>query len=406
MLAGTSAPVEEPVPSCRAGAAQSCRRGEAAIDIVLSSSHQERFEGALRTLLSPLAYPSSLEWRIAVNRSLKQLLDADRVTFGIPGAEPDFISDEPTPIGLSSDRLRPLEHRVPISEHALELGALNGELLQRTHLPANSAVECASDYIVLNEAFDWLALVAAMTPDQGIASVAQIVLHNEPSADREFGNRGLALARLLVPAFRAGIMTHCRMSEERRVLGRVMDSLSEGILVCDPRGSVVHQSAVLIRLLSDDPEGAGVLTKMRLIGQTLATLLGAPDPGRRNAADLIENVQTGRALYRVRGTIVGEGVLSPTTHILVALEQLSATLPDEAGLRERFGLTPREARVCLLIASGKTNEQIAGTLCISRHTARHHTEKVLLKLRVKSRAEVAPTLLQQRATTHRNPAGS
>jgi DNA-binding CsgD family transcriptional regulator len=103
---------------------------------------------------------------------------------------------------------------------------------------------------------------------------------------------------------------------------------------------------------------------------------------------------------------VGEGVLSPTTHILVALEQLSATLPDEAGLRERFGLTPREARVCLLIASGKTNEQIAGTLCISRHTARHHTEKVLLKLRVKSRAEVAPTLLQQRATTHRNPAGS
>lgn len=365
------------------------------MDIVLSSSHQQRFAGALRTLLSPLAYASSLEWRVAVNRSLEHLLDADHVTFGIPGGEPDFVSSEGASdvFGSSSDGPGPQECRFGISERALQLGALNRELLLGIQLPAHHESEYSNDYIVVNQAFDWLALVAAMTSERGTTRVAQIVLHKDPATGREFGNRGLALVRLLFPGFRSGIITHCRMAEERRVLGGVIDSLSEGMLVCDHAGKVVYQSAVLTTMLLDDPEGADLLAKMQTVGRRVAALLGAPERRRRDA-DVIENVRTDHAGYRVRGTIVGEGVLSAAFRIIVALEQLSPVMPGEADVRERFGLTPKEARVCLLLARGKTNEEIAGALCVTHHTARRHTEKVLLKLQVKSRAEIAPTLLE------------
>src|SRR5688500_8805502 len=218
-------------------------------------------------------------------------------------------------------------------------------------------------------------------------------MHKDAASGREFGNRGLALVRLLFPGFRSGIITHCRMMEERRVLGGVMDRLSEGMLVCDARGKVVYQSAVLASMLEVDGEGAVLLGRMHAIGREVAALLAVPEL-RRDDADFIENVRTEHAWYRVRGTIVGEGVLSPAFRIIVALEQLSPTLPNEADVRERYGLTPKEARVCVLLARGMTNDEISASLCVSSHTARRPTERVLLKLQGKSRAEIAPALLE------------
>ncbi|NBB73424.1 MAG: hypothetical protein GVY35_07070, partial [Bacteroidetes bacterium] len=54
-----------------------------------------------------------------------------------------------------------------------------------------------------------------------------------------------------------------------------------------------------------------------------------------------------------------------------------------------IGLTPRQAEVAQLLARRKTNREIADALCISPHTARHHTEAVLRKLEVDSRRAVA-----------------
>jgi DNA-binding CsgD family transcriptional regulator len=53
----------------------------------------------------------------------------------------------------------------------------------------------------------------------------------------------------------------------------------------------------------------------------------------------------------------------------------------------RFRLTAREAQVAELLALGRSNVAVAKTLGISEHTARHHTESVLAKLGVRSRAE-------------------
>ena len=61
-------------------------------------------------------------------------------------------------------------------------------------------------------------------------------------------------------------------------------------------------------------------------------------------------------------------------------------------LCQRYGLTRRELEVARLLAQGKSNAAIAEELRISSHTARHHTQRILSKLAVHSRAEAGAKL--------------
>lgn len=61
-------------------------------------------------------------------------------------------------------------------------------------------------------------------------------------------------------------------------------------------------------------------------------------------------------------------------------------------LRGRYRLTEKEARVALLLAERRSNSEIAAALDISPHTARRHTENVMLKLNVTSRFSVESRL--------------
>ena len=63
-----------------------------------------------------------------------------------------------------------------------------------------------------------------------------------------------------------------------------------------------------------------------------------------------------------------------------------------AYLQDRYGLTRRELEVATLLAQGRTNTAIANALHISTHTARHHTQRVLGKLGVHSRAAAGAKL--------------
>jgi DNA-binding NarL/FixJ family response regulator len=61
-------------------------------------------------------------------------------------------------------------------------------------------------------------------------------------------------------------------------------------------------------------------------------------------------------------------------------------------LQAQFGFTERETEVAFLLAQGRSNVAIAKALGISAHTARHHTQRVLGKLKVHSRAEAGAKL--------------
>ncbi|MFJ2738048.1 response regulator transcription factor [Streptomyces sp. NPDC087440] len=66
--------------------------------------------------------------------------------------------------------------------------------------------------------------------------------------------------------------------------------------------------------------------------------------------------------------------------------------PDDTGLQApqvARGLSRRELGVALLIAQGHTNQRISRTLGISLNTVKNHNKKILAKLGLRSRTEVA-----------------
>lgn len=61
---------------------------------------------------------------------------------------------------------------------------------------------------------------------------------------------------------------------------------------------------------------------------------------------------------------------------------------------EAYGLTPREAQVCGLLAAGRTDDQIAAALHISYWTVRAHLRKVFLKFEISNRVELTRLLVR------------
>ncbi len=55
----------------------------------------------------------------------------------------------------------------------------------------------------------------------------------------------------------------------------------------------------------------------------------------------------------------------------------------------RFGLSPRENAVLLVLAEGRTNREIAERLFISERTVAVHVRRILAKLGVSGRVEAA-----------------
>lgn len=75
------------------------------------------------------------------------------------------------------------------------------------------------------------------------------------------------------------------------------------------------------------------------------------------------------------------------------VERSSVAVNLEQQFRQKFGLTCSEARVALLLADRRSNREIAEEIGVTEHTARRHTEKVLVKLGLHRRTEVQGALL-------------
>ncbi|MCZ0975240.1 helix-turn-helix transcriptional regulator [Streptomyces albulus] len=79
---------------------------------------------------------------------------------------------------------------------------------------------------------------------------------------------------------------------------------------------------------------------------------------------------------------------------------MAYVLDDAAGVVP--GLTRRESQVAELVAEGLTNKDIAARLTIAQRTAENHVERILGKLGLTSRTQLALWTYEQRD----EPAGS
>jgi DNA-binding CsgD family transcriptional regulator len=364
------------------------------MSLTLSSNELRDLEQAIRVLVSPLDHPSLDGWRSSVNRTIASLLHADSAGFLLPVGEGlALYSDEHNPAELARypDVPPPPTHlgismwEAMIRERVMTNAGWFGE---HYHLYLNSPYY--NEYAGANGAHDTLAAAVSLGGLEARSMAALHFWHENPKG-RLFGDREIGLLRLLHPAFCAGVRSVTQWRRQGQRLSAVFDWLTEPAVIADSRGGVLHITSALDSLLADDPEGQvardALCAAVRELAATAGTAMLEQVSGATSRV-----LSTGRARYRVIACRFGEQAVGGQGFIIAALQSLCPRIVSDGELRDRFGLTPAEIRVAKRLANGHSSKEIAQQLGITLHTVRRHTEKVFMKLGVRSRAEAAARL--------------
>ena len=106
---------------------------------------------------------------------------------------------------------------------------------------------------------------------------------------------------------------------------------------------------------------------------------------RPPAVDLLREAHA--AADRLRATPLRSEIERLARHARIDLIRVDRTEAEAA--RDPLGLTEREAEVIRHVAAGRSNQQIADALFITRKTASVHVSNILGKLGVANRVEAA-----------------
>jgi DNA-binding CsgD family transcriptional regulator len=185
-------------------------------------------------------------------------------------------------------------------------------------------------------------------------------------------------------------------NELLHILMSALDGLDEELMLVGPTGRTMHENPAMRHLLRD----ARVAAKLRAGIRRLTCLLtGAggtchvEEPRPRSVPALGDTLELALEVHDVRVHLraqwIGGSPQAEECFVLVCVQRVAAEPSPLESLRQRFLLTCQEARVALLLARRRSNNEIARELGVSPHTARHHTEHILSKLGVHSRIQVA-----------------
>lgn len=105
------------------------------------------------------------------------------------------------------------------------------------------------------------------------------------------------------------------------------------------------------------------------------------------AGFLVKDTDAAELIRAVRVVAAGDALLSPTVTRRLIAEFAARTRTPQArpGVAE---LTAREREVVMLIATGMTNEEIAGRLFVSQSTVKTHAGRAMMKLAARDRAQL------------------
>ncbi|MFJ9038191.1 response regulator [Streptomyces sp. NPDC102406] len=140
----------------------------------------------------------------------------------------------------------------------------------------------------------------------------------------------------------------------------------------------------LLRARPDAPEVV-LLTTFHADEQVLRAL-------RAGAAGFVlKDATPGDILDAVRRVVAGDPVLSPAvTRQLMAHAAASERDLRTAGARRRLAdLAERERDVAVEVGRGKSNAEIAGTLYLSVATVKAHVSRIMTKLGLNNRVQIA-----------------
>ncbi|MGZ0147624.1 response regulator [Kribbella sp. WER1] len=190
------------------------------------------------------------------------------------------------------------------------------------------------------------------------------------------------------PVVRAGVRALVDGQDDLTVVGEAPDAHSAEQLV-----AAVRPDVVLMDLnLGPGVGGAEVTARLRALADppyvlilttydTEADIMGAIDAGA--SGYLLKDAPPEDLFRAIRGTARGETVLAPA----VAARLLRRTGPT---------LTEREVEILGLLATGKSNREMAKKLYVSEATVKSHLQHIYTKLEVETRAAAVARAIEQR----------
>ncbi|MEU7852463.1 response regulator transcription factor [Nonomuraea sp. NPDC049141] len=133
-----------------------------------------------------------------------------------------------------------------------------------------------------------------------------------------------------------------------------------------------------------DPEPRVVVFTVDHTDQTVTDVLRAGANGL-----LTQDSTQDEVVAAIRAAARGQTMLSPVvTQRLVDWFRQREPPPAELDQPTLAGLTPREQQVLLLVAQGRSTEEVAGELYIGVSTVRTHLHRLRAKLKAKDRAQL------------------
>lgn len=340
---------------------------------------------ALTILLSPLGQEAGT-WRQEVTRAMRALLEADGATLLLfqDGTRSVYVDQVP-----QATVEEYFTHFLPYDDGLARRDALNLGLWNRRMLWDRDALLRSTyynEFALRHDLHDSLGISLDIEP--GSSHVRLVMTYGSAPLPPERAAELLSRAAVLIPALRTGFMSHLGLADWLRQIPQLIDKIGQPLALFSMTGGEIYRNAMMRRTLAQDPSAASIEEAISDVAQATAaraqacevvshSALQEPDRSRRQ-------VQTPFARYRLRGCIMSLDD-APMKSVLVSMDRVARDEPCADALRARFGITRRESQVALLLVQRLTNSEIASALGISTHTARHHTENVLVKVGVNSR---------------------
>lgn len=356
----------------------------------LSSADITSLERANTVLLAPLAYENGEVWRRAAARAVEACLGADASSFDlmIPGVP--LIAAAPE-VARALEAVDPppdwIVRAVTVRRRELGLTVTDWEELFDTNQVRRT--------FFYNEVVRPQGLLAPVTMlrETGagpIPAALSVYFADEQSARRHLP-RHKELARLLYPAYCAGLRTYLAFRQNGAALSALAEDAAIGVLVFDKNGRVARENAFFQQMTCCEPERDRLRAEVAHVIRGLLSLpLQASVSGPTRRANSEFRTATGH--YRIVATYLEHPCLHDSVHAIALVDRAESHRIDGRELAARFSLTQREIESALLLRNGLSSRQIASHLGISVNTARRHIERVLLKLDVHSRSAAAAKL--------------
>ena len=300
--------------------------------VYLSHRDVRRLGAFIEVLSAPLAFPDSSSWRQEILSRGQTLLSTDRAVFGLDWENTRPVVDA----GLDPAATRAyLEYYHQFDEAHVERRRTGQSVWAFHHELAHGqaiAPELRHDFLGRFH----LDAGGGMGHDVAAGAASWCAFYADSQPAEKFEEHAVPILEVALPAFRAGLDTLFRTRALRNEFTQLLDKVSDGFLLLDRQGRLLHQNSRLQSFLASDPESHLVERALHVIARRFS----APSADAEEAVDVKPLRGVPRSLKSKKVEIQIRGVCNacgsaPFTRRNSATASSQISDPSSGALRER-----------------------------------------------------------------------